>query len=449
MVNVDRETPMLLPVDLRHWVPQDDLVHFVIEAVEAMLLSSLKLNRRGSGSAQYPPKMMLALLIYCYASGIFSSRRIERATYLHVAVRYLTADTHPDHDTICKFRRENFDVIQEAFLQVLLLARQMGVLKVGKVSVDGTHIAANASKDRNVRYDRAKQLEAQLRLDIADLMLQAEQMDQQEQDEGQSLPKEIARRETLREKMLQAQAHLESEAKARAEAERAEYERKLAEREKEKTQGRPPQPPKDVPDDHQQTNLTDPDSKLMRKSGRSAFTQSYNAQAAVDAEGSQLILSAHVTNCASDANELVPAVAGIPEQLGEVEAVLADCGYANGKVIAAFDSDEDRPELYVAVSRQENHDQRRYDFRPRSSTDKPPKVVKDPHLVAMQEKLGTEAGRRIYALRKQTVEPVFGIIKSVLGFTRFLLRGLKKASGEWSLVSLAYNIKRLHALKME
>ena len=242
LVNIDRDTPLLLPVDLRQWVPENDLVHFVLEAVNGMTLTSLKVNRRGTGSEQYPPKMMLALLIYCYANGIFSSRRIERATWRDIAVRYLTADTHPDHDTICTFRRENFEAVGEAFLQVLQLARAMGVLKVGTVSVDGTHIAANASKDRNVRYDRAGELEAQLKQDIAELLNQAERTDQRDEDDGQKLPAEIARREQLRAKMLEARARLERQAKAKARAEQAEYERKLAERQKREGRGKGPRP---------------------------------------------------------------------------------------------------------------------------------------------------------------------------------------------------------------
>jgi len=195
-VNVDRNTPMFLPPDLRDWVPQDDMAHFVIEAAEEMRLGTLKVNRRGSGSRQYPPRMMLALLIYGYANGVFSSRRIERATHRDVAVRFLTGDTHPDHDTICAFRRENLEAVGEAFLGVLQLAREMGVLKVGTVSVDGTHIRANASKDKNVRYDRAVELERRLRSDIEQLMAEAERTDQREEDDGQSLPKEITRTQT-------------------------------------------------------------------------------------------------------------------------------------------------------------------------------------------------------------------------------------------------------------
>ena len=161
-VNVDRDTPMLLAVDLRDWVPADDMVHFVLEVVDRIPESLFSVNRRGSGSPQYPPHMMTALLIYCYSQGVFSSRRIERATWHNVAVRFLTGDTHPDHDTICTFRREHREAITEVFLQVMRLAQEMGILKIGTVSVDGTHIKANASKHRSIRYDRARELEAKL-----------------------------------------------------------------------------------------------------------------------------------------------------------------------------------------------------------------------------------------------------------------------------------------------
>ena len=454
LVNIDRDTPLLLPPDLRAWVPADDMVHFVIEAVGSMSLPSLKVNRRGTGSEQYPPKTMLMLLIYCYANGIFSSRRIEGATYRDVAVRYLTADTHPDHDTICRFRRENFEAVSEAFLGVLQLAREMGVLKVGRVSVDGTHIAANASKDRNVRYDRAGQLDEQLQQDIAELMQQAEQADRSEEDDGQKLPDEIARRQSLRQKMQQARRELEARARQRAEAERAEYERKLAEREQRKgrSKGPRPKPPDEQPRPEQQVNLSDPDSGLMRKSKRSSYTQSYNAQAVVDAQpasegGSMLILGGHVTSCASDANELIPALQSVPEPIGKPTAVLADTGYVNVEAIEQLQQDARSPEPYVAVGRDDNQDRRRYDYRPRSATNKPAKKVTDPTLVAMKQKLQTDEGRAVYAQRKQTVEPVFGIIKNVIGFTRFSLRGHAKVSGEWSLVRLAYNVKRLWALQ--
>lgn len=451
LVNVDRNTPLLLPPDLRDWVAADDMVHLVIESVEGMSLPGLQVNRRSRGNAQYPPKMMLALLIYCYANGIFSSRRIERASYRDVAVRYLTANTHPDHDTICKFRRENFEAIGQAFLEILKLAKAMGVLKVGTVSVDGTHIAANASKDRNVRYDRAGELDAQLKLDIAQLMKQAEQADQSDRDDGQRLPEEIQRRQKLREKLQQARAQLEAQARARAESERAAYEHKLSERKRRQgsAKAKPPLPPKDTPRAEEQMNLTDADSRLMRKSKRSAYSQSYNAQAVVDTDGSMLILAGHVTQCAADTKELVPALANVPVEVGLVTSALADSGYADAAVFQQLQERAENPlDLYVAVSRQENHDQRRYDFRPRSVMEKPTKKILDPILLAMRKKLRTDKGRKKYAQRKQTVEPVFGIIKHVMGFRQFLLRGLAKVSGEWSLLRLAYNFKRLWTLQL-
>lgn len=456
-VVVDRDTPMLLPPDLRDWVPEGDMVHFVIEAVEGMSLPMLAVNRRGTGSEQFPPKMMLAMVIYCYAHGMFSSRRIEGATYRDVAVRYLTGDTHPDHDTICEFRRKNFEAVYQAFVEVLKLARSMGVLKVGSVSVDGTHLRASASKDRNVRYDRAGELERQLELDVAELLKKAESADASGANDGESLPDEIARREKLKAKMQEARAELERRARARADAERAEYERKVKDREDRdgSHKGPTPKPPSDTPEPDEQANLTDADSRLMRKSNRSSYEQCYNAQAVVDADGSQLIVGGHVSQCSCDANELEPALASVPAEAGQVTAALADCGYVNAEAIEQIEagqgagSDQDAPkiELYVAVGRQENHERRRYDYRPKSATDKEGRVVKDPRLLAMRAKLATEEGRRLYAKRKQTVEPVFGIIKSVMGFRQFLLRGHEKVSGEWSLVCLAYNFKRLWSLK--
>ncbi len=436
---------MLLPPDLREWVPEDDMVHFVIEAVTGMKLPTLKINRRGCGSEPYPPKMMLQLLIYCYANGIFSSRRIERATYRDVAVRFLTADTHPDHDTICTFRRENFEAVAAAFLQVLQLARTMGVLKVGTVSVDGTHIKANASRNRNVRYDRAQQLELQLEEDVRELLDRAEQADHSHDDDGQSIPEDIARRENLKRRIQAARQYLENKAKDRALAEQPEYQEKVRNRQDRENKGRQLHPPQDTPDDREQVKLTDHDSRLMRKSKREGYTQSYNAQAAVDADGSQLILSDHVTTCARDANELEPAVHNIPASVGTPDQVLADTGYANADTIERLE--RDGHDLYVAVSRNAGKGQRRYDFRPESVSARPEKNITDPRMLAMKEKLSTDQGKRIYAKRKHTVEPVFGIIKQVMGYRQTLLRGFKKVSGDWGLVCLAYNFKRLFSLK--
>ena len=264
-----------------------------------------------------------------------------KAPYRDVGVRYLTGDTHPDHDTIAKFRRENFDAVGEAFLQVLQLARELGVLKVGTVSIDGTHLRANASKDRNLRYDRAGELDRQLESDIQQLLQEAESTDRREDDDGQSLPKEIARREKLQKKVQKARERIERRAKRQAEAERAEQERKVRERPpgEGKHRGPKPKPPVETPDGREVTNLTDPESRLMRKSKRSSYEQSYNSQAAVDAEGSQLILGGHVSPCASDAGQLFPSVADVAEEIGKASAVLADSGYVNGDAMDSLEAE--------------------------------------------------------------------------------------------------------------
>lgn len=435
---------MLLPPDLREWVPSDDMVHFVIEAVDAMDLGHFKVNERGTGSEQYPPRMVLALVIYCYANGIFSSRRIEKATYRDIAVRYLSADTHPDHDTIAKFRRENSDAVAGCFVRVLELARELQLLKVGTVSVDGTKMMANASKHKNVRYDRAGELHEQLELEVRELMKKAEEADRHEEQDGQKLPKELSRLERLRDKMRTAREKIEARAKARAEAERAEYERKVAKREQRKgrRKGKLIKPPETEPRPDEQINLVDEDSRLMRKNKSSGYEQGYNAQAVVDAEGSMLVLSAHVSQCATDSKELVKAVEGIPESIGKAKCVLADSGYACSDQVEELE--EKDMDVYVATGAVGGR--RKHDYRPKKVQKELPKV-KQQWIKQMREKLQTDVGKALYARRKQTVEPVFGIIKQCMGFRQFLLRGKDKVSGEWQLVVLAYNFKRLWNLK--
>jgi transposase len=437
LVNVDRETPLLLPVDLRDWVPGDDLVHFVINAVETMKLSALSVNRRGTGDEQYPPRMMLALLIYSYAVGVFGSRRIERATYRDLAVRYLTGDTHPDHATICAFRRENGPTIQEAFLEVLKLAREMKLLKVGTISVDGTHIKANASKHKSVRYDRAGELEQLLRKDIAELMQRAERSDNEPAADEQKLPKEIARRERLLAKMQEARRHLEERARGKDSGPEGPAGTGSGKGNEVGGSGSSSAP---TPKDSQQINLTDPDSSLMRKSHYDSYVQAYNAQAVVDADGSQLIVATDVLQTPADSNQLEAAVHNVSPDVGEVKRALADGGYVN---VESFDRlEKERVELYVAVTGEDR--QRRYDYRPPSG--RPHKKVIDPRLVEMQAKVLSEQGKPIYARRAATVEPVFGIIKGAMGFRQFLLRGIEKVKVEWNLVCLAYDVKRLWSL---
>lgn len=428
LVNVDRETPLLLPVDLRDWVPQNDLVHFVVNAVEMMNLTALSVNRRGTGDEQYPPRMMLELLIYCYASGVFGSRRIERATYRDLAVRYLTGDTHPDHDTICAFRRANRPVIKETFLEVLKLARQMKLLRVGTISVDGTHIKANASKHKSVRYDRAGELEQLLRKDIEDLLQKAERSDNEPGADEQSLPEEIGRRERLLEKMREARKELEDRARDKDKGGGA-------------AGGSGEGSAKVTPEPSQQINLTDPDSALMRKSHHDSYEQAYNAQAVVDADGSQLIVATEVLQTPADSNQLAAAVHSVPAEAGEVQRALADGGYVNVKDLDALE--KEHVEVYVAVTG-EDPNKRKYDYRP--ARERPRRKVTDPRLVAMRDKVASVEGKRLYARRAATVEPVFGIIKQAMGFRQFLLRGVEKVRLEWDLVCLAYDFKRLWGL---
>jgi hypothetical protein len=328
-------------------------------------------------------------------------------------------------------------------VNVLELAKELQLLSLGVVSLDGTHLKANASKDKNVTYQRAGELRTQLRQDVQALLQQAESADQQDQD-PQRLPKEIARREKLLQKMDLACARLEARAQARAAAERAEYERKVAERGTRGGAGRPPQPPSATPGSDEQINLTDPDARLMRKNKREGYTQSYNAQAVVDTT-SRLIVGQCLSDNPSDAGQLEPDLQSIPATLGQPSAALADCGFVDREVFQRLGRQRPALELYVSVHREEAHAERRYDYRPPKKLP-PPKKITDPALLAMAKKLKTPEGRKMYRQRASTVEPVFGIIKAALGFRQFLLRGMRKVTGEWSLVCLAYNVKRLHRL---
>lgn len=310
-VPCERDQAFLLPPDMKDWLPEDDLAHFVIAAAERVSMSAFQVNDRNSGKPQYHPRMMLALLVYAYANGLFSSRQIERATHRDLGVRFVAANTHPDHDTIAAFRQQNRVAFEAAFLDILLMARQVGpsfgptgLLRVGTVSVDGTKIDANASKVRSVRYDRAQASRAKLAADIADLTEQADAADPAGAD-PQALPAEIARRTTLKAKLDAACVRLDAEAAQAAEQARPAFEAKQAAYQAKKgRRGRPPVSPDPTPPADRQINLTDPDSALMRRSDHHEYRQAYNAQAVVAADGSQLVLAAHVTRCPVDAPSL-------------------------------------------------------------------------------------------------------------------------------------------------
>lgn len=443
---------MFLPCDLREWLPQDHLVHLILDAVDQISTTHFRVNHRGTGSEQYPPSMMLALLIYCYATGRFGSRTIEAATHSDVAVRFLCANTHPDHDSICTFRRENKKAFEAAFVTVLQLAHQLRLTRVGTVSVDGTKIQANASKHAAVSYQRAGELITQFQLEVAELTTRAEQADVKEAKETLDIPAELARREKRIESLKHARAIIEAQAKERAAAGQAEHQAKVAERQArrdagQKPRGPEPKAPDDKPDGKDQYNFTDSESRIMKAGNGKHFEQAYNAQAVVDE--AMLIVGQRVSVCANDKQELAANVQAISPVVKEgVKAVLADSGFYSEAMVQAVEQHSDGTAsgltVYAAVEKQSHH---------KSVADLLPQPEPEPlaQNASAREKMAhrmkTAEGKTLYKLRKQTVEPVFGIIKEVMGFRRFLLRGREKVTLEWLLVCVSYNLKRLFTLQ--
>ena len=452
-VNVDRQTPMFLPCDLREWLPANHIVHFILDAVEQLPLHPFHVNARGTGSEQYPPALMLALLIYCYATGRFGSRTIEAATYSDVAVRYLCANHHPDHASICTFRTANEPAFVAAFTHVLHLAHQLRLTQLGSVSVDGTKLAANASKHAAVSYQRAGEMIAQLQLEVQELMTRARQADAQEtQTPGLDIPAELRRREHRVAALQRARQVIEERARELAAAQQPEYEAKVAARQAQravgkKPRGQEPVPPSAVPEPKAQYNFTDPESRIMKAGNGSHFEQAYNAQAAVD--GAMLIVGARVSDAPNDKQELPASVAAIsPVVKAEVNNVLVDSGFYGEAAVAAVEQNPDGTAsgvtVYAAVEKHSHH-KTVADLLPQPE---PPAPGPDASAKEqMAHRLKTAVGQALYRLRKQTVEPVFGIIKEVMGFRRFLLRGRAKVSLEWTRVCLSYNLKRLFTLK--
>jgi transposase len=445
LVNVDRQTPMLLPVDLRDWVPADHIVHFILEAVSRLPKERFHYNWRGTGSAQYPPEVMLALLIYCYCTGRFHSRAIEAATYSDLIVRYLCGNTHPDHDTICAFRRNNKKLFEEAFVSVLSMAQQTGCMKrVGTVAVDGTKVAANASKHAAVSYKRAGEQLELLRAEVAKLVAKAEGADAKGLEEGLSLPEEIQRREDRIERLEQARRIIRERYEKERQEKQTAYEAKVARRDAQrqagkKPRGRSPKPPPSEPPGHKQYNFTDPESQIIKDGD--GFTQAHNAQAAVETD-SLLIVGQRVSGNPNDKKELKPTLESIVPGCGPPQAVLADNGYYSEDGVEAVEKD-DGPTAYVAVEKT-RHGVKVEDLERRQDPAPPP--TGGSTTEKMRHRLATKRGRELYGLRKQTVEPVFGIIKEIMGFRRFSMRGKWKAELEWTLVCTAYNIRRLHNL---
>ena len=445
--SIDRDTDYLLPPSVQEWLPEAHLARYVVDVVEGLDLLVLERAYAGRGSDAYHPAMLLSLLIYGYATGTFSSRKIERATYDSLAFRYIACNRHPDHDTLANFRKRFGKEFQAAFVQVLEVARENQLSRFGTVSLDGTKIHANASRHSALSYGRAEKIEAHLKAEVQELLALADAADQSSVPDGVSLPDEIKRREDRLAAIATAKAKIEARAKVRYEQEQAEHEAKMAARAKKEAEtgkklgGKVPKPPEAGPRADDQINPTDEESRIMKVAG-GGCDQCYNAQALVDTE-SMLVLVAQVSQDANDKLQVVPMVEGLqanPEGLKQPETLLADTGYFSESNVDACVKAKITP--LIAVKRDEHYPQWRDRFT------EPEALPEDASSVdTMRHALKTKDGRAAYALRKQTVEPVFGIIKSVMGFRQFLLRGLENVQIEWTLVCLAWNLKRMAVLR--
>ncbi len=417
----------------------------MVDVVAELDLSCIYERYGTRGGEAYAPEVLLALLFYGYATGVFSSRKIEKATYETLPFRFVAGGLHPDHDTLANFRKTFRATIKELFVQVLLLAQTAGYLRLGNISMDGSKVHANASKSKAVSYKRLLALEGQLRAEVEQLFQLAEQADRQAVPAGMNVSDEIALRQERLVRLAEAKQVLQARAQERQAAEQAEYAAKQraraaqAQRTGRKPRGRPPTPPSAEPQDKDQYNFTDPESRIMKCSSSAGFEQAYNAQVAVD-QASFLIVACSLSNHPNDKAEVVPTLEALPAALGTPAAAALDNGFFSEQNIAVLEQRQIEP--YIATGREPHHQswQERFAAEP-----EPPPENASPQ-VKMAYKLRTEIGQAIYRLRKCTVEPVIGIIKAVLGFRQFSLRGLAPADGEWCLVCLAFNLKRLHTL---
>jgi transposase len=444
--STDRNQQYMFPPTIDDWLPENHLARFVVDIVGQLDIKALTESYRGSGSKAYHPEILLSLLFYGYATGVYSSRKIEQATYDSVAFRFISANTHPDHDTIATFRKRFLKELKPLFIQILLLSHEMGFLKLGKLSLDGTKIKANASKHHALSWEYACKLEKQLQSEVDELMRLAEHADSAEVPEGMNIPDELSRRTKRLAAIADAKEKIEKRAEERFEREQKEYKEKQKQREEKqqktgkKPRGRGPNPPQSGPRKKDQINLTDEESRIMPSSGK-GFEQSYNAQASVDVD-TMLIVGSHVSQSSNDKKEIKAALSiikDLPDELGKVTSLLADAGYFSADNVSACENQTIEP--YISPGRNKHSEPLYERFA------SPEELSENADTVAlMKYKLKTPEGRKLYAKRKCTVEPVFGIIKHVMGFRQFLLRGIDSVSGEWDLVSIAWNIKRMFVL---
>jgi len=445
-IPTNRDQQHLFPPAIQDWLPERHLARFIVDIVSQLNLRPLAETYAGKGLRAYHPEILLSLLFYGYATGVFSSRKIEKATYDSVAFRFISTNTHPDHDTIASFRKRFLKQLKPLFVQILMLAREMGLLKLGKVSLDGTKIKANASKHHALSWDHACKLEQQLQTEVNELMRLAEQADSEEIPDGMDIPEELCRRQDRLDAIAKAKVIIEERAAQRYAQEQKEYEDKVGKRRAKaqdtgkKPRGRDPKPPEPGPRKKDQVNLTDEESRIMPTSDK-GFVQAYNAQAAVDAD-TMLIVESHISQATNDKQEITPTLAflgQLPEKLGKVDIMMADAGYYSDDNSASCERSGIEP--YIPPNRDKHNQPLAERFID------PPALPEDAEPIdKMRNKLKTVKGRKVYAQRKSTIEPVFGIIKHVLGFRQFFLRGLEAVTGEWTLVSMAWNMKRMFAL---
>jgi transposase len=442
----DRSTPYLIPPSVEDWLPSGHLAYFVVDIVERLDLSEIKKCYSYSGSKAYAPEVLVGLLFYGYMSGVFSSRKIEAATYESLAFRLLAANQHPDHDTIANFRAKYLQQLEGVFLQILIIAREIGVKKIGKVSLDGTKIKANASKHKALSWAYANRLEEQLKEEVAQLISKGQEADSDNSSDGMKVPEEIAIRQKRLLAIESAKEKIKARAKERYDNQLKEYEEKIKSRAAKeqmtgkKAKGKEPTAPSAEPLAKDQVNLTDEESKIMPIAG-GGFGQCYNAQACVDID-SMLIVTNHLTIRTNDKKEITPAIDNLgklPKCIADIEDLLADTGYHSKENIQRVIASGINP--LIAEKRDKHHpspEQRFAEALPLAEGASASEMA--------SWRLRTEEGKMLYAKRKSTIEPVFGIIKHIMGFRQFSLRGEGKVAGEWNLVSIAWNIKRLHKI---
>jgi transposase len=436
---------LLLPPDMKQWLPEDDLAYFIMDVVKELDLSAIydSYDSSKGGQPAFDPRMMTSLLLYAYCVGLPSSRKIEKATYYQVPFRVISADQHPDHDSIAEFRKRHLKALSGLFVEALRLCQNVGLVKLGHVALDGTKLRANASKHKAMSYGRMDKKAEELEAEVRRLLEQAQKVDDAEDAKygkdrrGDELPEDLRFKQSRLKKIKEAMRYLEAEAKTKSEMKRQEIKLKeqALKKDGKKRKGQKPKEPSDKPDPKAQRNFTDPESRIMKDGATKSFEQSYNCQAAVDEE-SQIIVSTNVTQQSNDKQQLKPLVEKIKENTGgeKPDKASADSGYYSETNVQYLE--DEGIDGFIATDRQKHGDIVKQTPRGRIPKD----LTKQER---MARKLRTKKGRGTYARRKEIVEPVFGQIKETRGFRRFLLRGLENVSAEWDLICLTHNLLKL------